>query len=346
MTLRRSSGAGSRQGSRRSTITIRLKDRDDLVARRAGALARKADLSRPDATLLGRAGIYCQPRSTKPNHRRRPADLPQGTTGASPSIARSSRSQAARPRGAPSPELAVIGDGALALLEGLEARATPRANRAVGQDRQRWLNKSSQVPPSQGCKGHLAGSGCHAETKRSGREGVRLLLGGLRTPSTTRPDGLPGQGPRGALLTFYEFPADVSLEALRTTDPIESTFTQLQEQGMPERTTALPWSRCASRQPGNRPRHRVSSDVGEKRSNEPPTSDNSSAAIDDFDMGRRGSRSHHSLTEARRKGSRLTLLASVIGPYMMARFSLGSTGRALDEDEMGASIRYHCKFAS
>ena len=90
------------------------------------------------------------------------------------------------------PELAV-GDGALGFWKALrESHGTTREQRC-------WLHKTgkrseqvAQVPPSQGQgapAGHLVG-----RDQGSGREGVRLLLGGLRH-QVRQGHGLPGQGP-------------------------------------------------------------------------------------------------------------------------------------------------------
>ena len=93
------------------------------------------------------------------------------------------------------PELAV-GDGALGFWKGLarEPRHDARTALLAAQDRQR-SEQVAQVPPSQGQgapAGHLVG-----RDQGSGREGVRLLLGGLRR-QVRQGHGLPGQGPRGA----------------------------------------------------------------------------------------------------------------------------------------------------
>ena len=90
------------------------------------------------------------------------------------------------------PELAV-GDGALGFWKALrESHGTTREQRC-------WLHKTGNVlnklPKSlqAKAKGHLQDIWM-AETKGSGREGVRLLLGGLRR-QVRQGHGLPGQGP-------------------------------------------------------------------------------------------------------------------------------------------------------
>ena len=138
------------------------------------------------------------------------------------------------------PELAV-GDGALGFWKALarEPRHDARTALLAAQDRQR-SEQVAQVPPSQGQgapAGHLVG-----RDQGSGREGVRLLLGGPTAPSTTRPRPAWPRTARCCSPSTTSRPSTGSTCARPI--PIESTFATvrlrtIKTKGCLSRTTAL-----------------------------------------------------------------------------------------------------------